>query len=168
MVGLSGKIPWNSMIWGYPYFRKPPYDDLWRMSHDEIENASSKVSGERFLKPQELGKRTCPKQGTLLFRWCGQFGGDDWRILVAVLTTNLRCETNRRLSAECRELLSASREADEMHQGNVQMMQKNLDEMRARCASCWRNLSWNSWNMLKYVEMSNADEWTLFIPVHCW
>eukprot|EP00435_Cladocopium_sp_Y103_P050332 s653_g15.t1 len=46
------------------------------------------------------------------------------------------CETNRSLSAECRELLSASREADEMHQGNVQRMQKNLDEMKAHCASC--------------------------------
>ena len=25
MVGLQGKIPLKWMIWGYPYFRKPPY-----------------------------------------------------------------------------------------------------------------------------------------------
>ena len=29
--GLKGKIPLEWMIWGYPHFRKPPYEDL---THD--------------------------------------------------------------------------------------------------------------------------------------
>ena len=33
MVGFKGNIPLKWIIWGYPYFRKPPYGKIWQMCH---------------------------------------------------------------------------------------------------------------------------------------